>query len=86
MGYPDIGNKICITSMKNIMDELKWMTSFDPPNAIINVRHANKLHKMYTQMLNQLGAFNEIEAKTKQQELSMFRAQLDRWQKNNWPY
>ncbi|MFK7748229.1 MAG: DUF2723 domain-containing protein, partial [Kordia sp.] len=52
-GNIEKGTAICKTAMQNIWDELQWMTSFDPPYPIINLRHAYRLKGMYFQMLQQ---------------------------------
>ncbi|MFK7749985.1 MAG: hypothetical protein AB8B65_16445, partial [Kordia sp.] len=69
----------------NIWDELQWMTSFDPPYPIINLRHAYRLKGMYFQMLQQFpsGVQN---APISEKKFSEFEAAFATWQKRNWPY
>ncbi|MEM9680554.1 MAG: hypothetical protein AAF901_09545, partial [Bacteroidota bacterium] len=86
IGHAEIGNDICLTAMNNIWQEVQWMTSFDTPYPIINVRHATKLHNMYAQMIRQLGEFNPTVATQKQNELADFNTAFNSWQKTNWPY
>ncbi|CAL2080767.1 conserved membrane protein of unknown function [Tenacibaculum sp. 190524A05c] len=80
------GESICRTSINNIENELRWITSFNPPNPIINVRHANYLFKIYAQMISQIKPFdaNYFEGKTK--DLKAIQKRLDIWKKRNWPY
>jgi tetratricopeptide (TPR) repeat protein len=79
------GTEICKTAAQNIWNELQWMTSFDPPNPIINLRHAYRLKDMYAQMMMQFPSGIEnapISKKTFQQ----FDAAFQKWQQRNWPY
>lgn len=86
LGQVEKGNEVTQTAMQNIWDELIWMTSFDPPNTIINVRHANKLRDMYAQMITQLQPHNSKIASEKAKALLTFDTELKNWQKRNWPY
>lgn len=86
MGYNDIGNNLCKTAMENVWSEFFWVTSFDTPNPIINVRHANKLLNTYQQMISQIQPFNEIYAKTCNGKLISYADTYNDWYKNNWPY
>ncbi|EDP94912.1 DUF2723 domain-containing protein [Kordia algicida OT-1] len=79
------GTEICRTAMQNIWGELQWMTSFDPPYPIINLRHAYRLKGMYFQMMQQFP--NGIEnAPVSKETFQQFDAAFQTWQKRNWPY
>lgn len=85
LGKVQQGTEICTIAMQNIWDELQWMTSFDPPYPIINLRHAYRLKTIYAQMMSQFpsGIQNApISSETFQQFDSAFQT----WQKRNWPY
>ena len=79
------GTEICKTAMQNIWNELQWMTSFDPPYPIINLRHAYRLKSMYIQMLNQFPSGIE-NAPVSQKTFQNFEAVFLKWQQQNWPY
>ncbi len=84
-GNTQKGAKICNAAMQNIWDELQWMTSFDPPYPIINVRHATRLKNMCAQMLSQFpnGSQN---APINIETFQRFEASFQKWQQRNWPY
>lgn len=84
MGYKSEGVKICETAIQNIWKELKWITSFDPQNPIINVRHAEKKYQIFIQMLNEANRvkLNPIS----KEELTTFTQNFTAWKKANWPY
>ncbi|NRB59339.1 MAG: DUF2723 domain-containing protein [Winogradskyella sp.] len=86
MGFKEKGDKICQSAMVNIWNELQWITSLDPPNPIINVRHAKKLITMYQQMMNQIKPFNETYYESSKSQLEAFANKYDTWYINNWPY
>ncbi|AXG71835.1 hypothetical protein KORDIASMS9_04093 [Kordia sp. SMS9] len=79
------GTEICKTAMQNIWDELQWMISFDPPNPIINLRHAYRLKEIYFQMMQQFpsGIKN---APVSEETFRGFDASFQTWQQRNWPY
>lgn len=79
------GTEICETAMQNVWDELQWMTSFDPPHAVINLRHAYKLKNMYAQMLMQYPGGIE-NAPVSKDTFMKFDAAFSTWQQRNWPY
>lgn len=85
VGKTQKGTTICKTAMQNIWDELQWMTSFNPPYPIINVRHAYRLKEMYYQMMQQFpqGIQN---APVSAQTFRSFDRAFQTWQKRNWPY
>lgn len=84
-GQLEKGTQICREAMQNIWGELQWMTSFDPPYPIINLRHAYRLKEMYAQMLKQFP--NGIEnAPISQETFQQFNGAFQTWQKRNWPY
>ena len=79
------GNNICALAMTNIWDELSWITSFNTPNPIINVKHAEHLKNMYTQMIQQFPG--ELETKkTHLKRLKNFETNYNQWFNKNWPY
>ncbi|PTX62849.1 uncharacterized protein DUF2723 [Kordia periserrulae] len=84
-GKTQKGTAICETAMQNIWDELQWMTSFDPPYPIINLRHAYRLKEIYFQMMQQFpkGIQN---APVSAQTFRSFDDAFQTWQKRNWPY
>lgn len=86
MGHKDIGESICLKSRENLTKELQWMLSCDPPNPIINVRHATKIYKMIVQMTEQLNQFRSEKDLSEINQLKELNNQLKAWQKNNWPY
>ncbi|ARN76692.1 hypothetical protein BST97_00990 [Nonlabens spongiae] len=53
LGQVAKGREICAIAMSNIGSEIGWITSFDPPNAIINAKFAFKLRNMFNQMYSQ---------------------------------
>ncbi|MBC8754516.1 DUF2723 domain-containing protein [Kordia sp. YSTF-M3] len=79
------GTEICTIAMQNIWDELQWMTSFDPPNPIINLRHAYRLKNIYLQMLNQFPSGIE-NAPVSKEIFQQFDKNFQTWQQQNWPY
>jgi hypothetical protein len=79
------GTEICKTAAQNIWYELQWITSFDPPNAVINLRHAYRLRNMYLQMLTQFPVGLENPPMS-EQAFQQFDAAFQKWQKRNWPY
>ncbi|MFY7669716.1 DUF2723 domain-containing protein [Tenacibaculum sp. MEBiC06402] len=83
---PENGAAICKTTIDNIEQEIKWMTSFNPPNGIINVRHANYLLKIYAQMINQIKPFDNTYFEEKSKDLGAIQNHLNQWKKKNWPY
>jgi len=84
MGYKKEGVLICKTAIQNIWEELKWFSSFNPQNPIINVRHAEKKYQMLIQMLKQTESLqSNIIPK---QELTTFTKKFMAWKKTNWPY
>ncbi|WP_046744811.1 glycosyltransferase family 117 protein [Kordia zhangzhouensis] len=79
------GTEICRTAMQNIWEELQWMTSFDPPYPIINLRHAYRLKNMYAQMMQQFP--NGVEnSPVSPKSFQQFDAAFQTWQQRNWPY
>jgi len=84
-GNTQKGTEICKIAMQNIWNELQWMTSFDPPYPIINVRHATRLKNMCAQMLSQFpnGSQN---APIRIETFQNFEAIFQKWQQRNWPY
>ncbi|MDO6597475.1 DUF2723 domain-containing protein [Oceanihabitans sp. 2_MG-2023] len=84
-GLPNKGTKICVLAINNLWEELQWTTSFNPPNPIINVKHAEKLKNMYLQMINQFPGDKEIIISNKQR-FKNFEPNYIQWQKINWPY
>ncbi|QHI38885.1 hypothetical protein IMCC3317_42850 [Kordia antarctica] len=84
-GNVEKGTEICKTAMQNIWGELQWMTSFDPPNAVINLRHAFRLKNMYAQMMSQFPSGIE-NAPISQETFQNFEADFLKWQQRNWPY
>ena len=84
MGYNEEGELACKTSILNLWEELKWITSFQPQNPIINVRHAERKYQMLVQMLKQIESLqpNLIS----KQELTTFTQDFMTWKKTNWPY
>ena len=59
------------------------MTSFNPPNPIINVRHANYLFKIYSQMINQIKPFDNNYFEDKSVDLKAVQKHLNQWKKKN---
>lgn len=87
IGQLEKGNAICQTAMHNVWQELQWMTSIDPPNPIINIKHANNtLYNMYKQMNKQIKAYNESYALANQKKIEAFNVKFNEWVKTNWPY
>ena len=84
-GLPEKGSEICTLAMNNIWGELKWMTSFNPPNPIINARHAEKLKNMYLQMLAQFPG-DEKTLKFNEDRFKKNEADIINWINTNWPY
>lgn len=84
-GLPKKGSKLCSLAMNNIWEELKWMTSFNPPNPIINVKHAEKLKSMYLQMLKQFPG-DKTTLKAYEDRFKTFETNYINWQQTNWPY
>ncbi|MFD0963103.1 glycosyltransferase family 117 protein [Pseudofulvibacter geojedonensis] len=84
MGFKKEGTIICNTAISNIYNELKWITSFNPQNPIINVRHAEKKYRMLLQMLKQTETL-KLNAIPKT-ELATFTKSFTIWKKTNWPY
>ncbi|WP_082041683.1 DUF2723 domain-containing protein [Lacinutrix sp. Hel_I_90] len=84
-GLDKKGSQICALAMNNIWEELKWMTSFNPPNPIINVRHAEKLKTMYLQMIQQFPGDKTILNKNIKR-FKTFENGYANWKKLNWPY
>ncbi len=82
----DNGSSICKAAINNVEQEIKWMTSFNPPNPIINVRHANYLFKIYGQMINQMLPLDKAYFEEKSIDLKAIQKHLNRWKKKNWPY
>lgn len=85
VGKHEKGTLICKQAMQNIWDELQWMTSFDPPYPIINLRHAYRLKNIYAQMMNQFPTgVNKLPVS--KEAFKQFDAAFQTWQKRNWPY
>ncbi|MEM6717843.1 MAG: DUF2723 domain-containing protein [Bacteroidota bacterium] len=84
-GNTQKGIDICKTAMQNIWDELQWMTSFDPPYPIINLRHAYRLKNIYFQMMKQYPSGIQ-NAPISEQVFRNFDGAFQTWQKRNWPY
>jgi hypothetical protein len=84
-GVPEDAVAICSTAMLNIWNELQWMTSFDPPYPIINLRHAYRLKQMCFQMLEQFPTGKQ-NAPVSEQTFREFDTAFLTWQKRNWPY
>lgn len=84
-GATDKGTQICLLAMKNIWEEIQWMTSFDPPHAVINLRHAYRLKNMYDQMRLQFPG-NPAKIPVTEKMLKDFEAAFANWQQRNWPY
>lgn len=82
----DKGNDICLTSIANMEGELKWLLSFDPPNPIINVRYANRLFEVYSQMILQIQPYNTNLFTKLSKNKEILEKQLITWRKKNWPY
>ncbi|WP_165915757.1 glycosyltransferase family 117 protein [Tenacibaculum skagerrakense] len=80
------GSTVCKTAIDNIEKELAWMTSFNPPNPIINVRHANYLFKVYSQMIMQIKPLDGKYFEDKSIDLKAIEKRLNEWKKKNWPY
>ncbi|MCH2196605.1 DUF2723 domain-containing protein [Kordia sp.] len=79
------GTEICKTATQNIWEELQWMTSFDPPYPIINLRHAYRLKGMCFQMMQQFPSGIQ-NAPISKQTFRGFEEAFQTWQKRNWPY
>ncbi|CAM3969510.1 MULTISPECIES: DUF2723 domain-containing protein [Flavobacterium] len=87
IGEKQKGNEVCLLSMKNIWEELQWITSFNPEvNQIINVKKAVKIKDIYLQMINQLNHYNQEEAKKKMIEADSFVKRFSIWEIKNSPY
>jgi tetratricopeptide (TPR) repeat protein len=86
MGLNDLGDKVCKTAMDNIWNEILWITSFNTPNPIINVRHANKLLSSFKQMTTQIKPFNKEYAQQCEENLKNHVNTYNVWYLNNWPY
>jgi hypothetical protein len=86
LNKPKEGATVCETAINNVEQEIKWMTSFNPPNPIINVRHANYLFKIYSQMINQIKPFDNNYFEDKSVDLKAVQKHLNQWKKKNWPY
>ena len=71
--------------MENLWEELFWVTSFNPPNPILNVKHAEKLKKMYLQMIHQFPGKKSIK-ENYQNRFDEFEIKYIKWQQTNWPY
>ena len=84
-GLPKKGSKVCVMAINNVWEELKWATSFNPPNPIINVQHGEKLKSMYLQMIEQFPGDVDIILFNKQR-FKNFEPDYINWQKTNWPY
>ncbi|WP_046758024.1 glycosyltransferase family 117 protein [Kordia jejudonensis] len=84
-GKVEKGTQICKTAMQNIWNELQWMTSFDPPYPIINLRHAYRLKNMYAQMMSQFPT-GEQNLPVSKENFQQFDAAFLKWQNRNWPY
>ncbi|WP_108867488.1 DUF2723 domain-containing protein [Aquimarina aquimarini] len=80
------GKKICLSAMLNIWQELQWITSFDPLHPIINVKHATRLKKMYSQMINQLKTNHPKESNRLSIQFQKFEVTFQNWHTRNWPY
>lgn len=86
LGKTELGVSICKQAMKNIWEEINWITSFkSPPFATINVRHANILFKMYKNMNGQLLVFTK-KPPISESKLSKFEKEFNIWKTKNWPY
>ncbi|OUR99046.1 hypothetical protein A9Q86_13350 [Flavobacteriales bacterium 33_180_T64] len=84
-GLHEEGSKVCTLAMNNIWEELKWITSFNPPYPIINVKHAEKLKNMYLQMVKQFPGDKKT-LSIYEQRFKTFEAYYINWQQTNWPY
>lgn len=80
------GNEICSIAIQNIEDEIKWISSFNPPRAIINVRYLNRLLKIYEGMILQSKEFDSHLYESKKQILLKIQQHTKTWQQANWPY
>jgi hypothetical protein len=84
-GLTKKGSEICAIAMGNIWEELKWMTSFNPPHPTINVRHAEKLKNIYIKMMEQFPG-DKATLKTFETDYFNFEAGYKNWKQTNWPY
>ncbi|CAM1344588.1 protein O-mannosyl-transferase family [Tenacibaculum amylolyticum] len=80
------GNTICETAIQNVEETLLWMTSFDTPRPIINIRRANYLFKIYSQMVTQIQPYNSSFYTLKSKDVIAIKKRLDTWKNRNWPY
>ena len=85
-GNPEKGKEICLISIKNLKEELEWITSFDPPNPIISVQKANRIKNMYAQMLQQYKTLELNGSKALVEEYLKIEKSFSTWKTNNWPY
>ena len=84
-GLNEKGSNVCRLAMENLWEELFWVTSFNPPNPILNVKHAEKLKKMYLQMIHQFPGKKSIK-ENYQNRFDEFEIKYIKWQQTNWPY
>ncbi|WP_375239493.1 protein O-mannosyl-transferase family [Aurantibacter sp.] len=84
-GLPEKGTEICTMVMENFLEELTWITSFNPPQPMINIKHAEKLKNMYIQMLEQFPG-NKTTLKNYEQRFEALEVGFVNWKKTNWPY
>ena len=85
LGQVAKGREICAIAMSNIGSEIGWITSFDPPNAIINAKFAFKLRNMFNQMYSQFPAPPEEKPFT----LSFMNTSqkvFEEWLEKHYPY
>ena len=85
VGLPEKGTEICTLVMDNFWEELTWTTSFNPPQPIINVKHAEKLKNMYIQMLEQFPG-DKTTLNKYEQRFNSFETGFINWKQTNWPY
>lgn len=79
------GREVCSIAMSNIGSEIGWITSFDPPNAIINAKFAFKLRNMFNQMYGQFPAPPEEKPFTLA-FMNTSQKVLEEWLENHYPY
>ncbi|CAM1361913.1 conserved membrane hypothetical protein [Tenacibaculum litopenaei] len=80
------GKDICTQAIRNIKEELIWITAVHPEHPIINVQYATRLHGMYEQMLQQYTSLVPQASGQLKKEYHQVTATFQSWHQVHWPY
>ncbi len=77
--YIDEWRRISRLVMRNLMEELRWYTSFTPQHELITYTYATKLGEQLSSIMTDIGNRDKILVREIEPELNKLRAQYDNW-------